>query len=91
MKVIKPQPCLNLGYEDICLSLCVPCKNPYHCTYHPANMKRLVRTCKDVYYIALRSHTEIDCSEIRSCNVCRYRPSCWMHLIAFDMIIGGEY
>lgn len=88
MKCIKPKKCFNWAWDDICLSLCVPCLNPYRCQYHltfPASL-----SSADVLDILYRDFMQISCP-IKNCRECKNYLICNMYLISIRMIERGDY
>ena len=77
-------------FEDMCISECTWCDNPYHCKYKSVSRETFYNI-PDIW-----DYTNF-CSAMISCPLwcveCKIttRTRCLMYDIAMDMIIGGEY
>ena len=88
MTCIKPKKCFYWAWDDICLSLCKPCKNPYRCTYkieYPDCMN-----INEIRDMIMDDFLSILCP-IEKCSTCNNEVRCDMLLLSMNMIERGEY
>ena len=88
MKCIKPKKCFYWAWDDICLSMCEPCKNPYRCTVkitYPDCM-----TINDIIDMIMDDFLSILCP-IGKCSICSNKLRCDMLLMSMRMIERGDY
>ena len=88
MTCIKPKKCFYWAWDDICLTQCKPCKNPYRCqdvVRYPAYMNQ-----EDVSDIVHVDFMQIHCP-IMKCAACKNTVVCNMYLLAIRMIERGDY
>lgn len=92
MELIYPRKCFyHEECENICLSLCTTCDNPYRCKYHTP--RRPCTTTDDILVWMWENdicafHFSLD---YYGCDGCPRECACNMVLLARDLIMRGVY
>ncbi len=91
LELTNPPVCNNYDYfEDICISECTWCDNPYHCKFKNVSRETYL-TIHDIAFMIIVTDYCWNNFRCNFCEDCEHETSSHMTTIAIDMVARGLY